>query len=95
MARSIASHIDSLRRRLVRRRRFPLIKHHHGAVFILDPRNWADSEIALNHPYEEEQLAHAAATILGDNLDVFVDAGANFGLYTVLLLTFDETRHPT
>jgi FkbM family methyltransferase len=85
MARSLASHVKSLRRRLVRQRRFPVVTTFRGAKFILDPRNWADCEIALNEPYEDEQLAFASAAIQHGNLDTLIDVGANFGLYTVLL----------
>jgi FkbM family methyltransferase len=85
MKKSIASHVESMRRRLIRRRSFPLVKHYRGAIFILDPRNWMDCEIAIKRPYEPEQLAHAAATILRDDLDTVIDVGANFGLYTILL----------
>lgn len=83
--KSLQQHVDSIRRRLTRHRRFPLLVSRRGARFLLDPRNWLDCELAMGRPYENEVVAHAAATMERERLDVFVDIGANLGLYTVLL----------
>lgn len=77
--------LSSIRKRLARLRRFPTIARHRGATFILDPRNWIDNRLIADAPYEHRQLANAIALIERNQLDLVVDIGANFGLYSILL----------
>ena len=83
--KSLRYHVESIARRLTRRRRFPLVVKRRGAKFVLDPRNWLDRHLAMWRPYEDDLIAHAAATMERERLNVFIDIGANFGIYTVLL----------
>lgn len=83
--RPIRYHISSIMRRISRKRGFPLVVSRSGAKFILDPKNRVDTQIAAWIPYEREQLAYARDIIESEKLTTFVDVGANFGLYTVLL----------
>lgn len=75
----------SLKKRLARRASFPQLVRHEDANLILDPRNWIDNRIVAGVPYEAAQLAQARQLIATHRIDTFVDIGANFGLYTVLL----------
>ena len=75
----------SIMRRLTRRRRFPLLVRRNGAQFLLDPRSWLDSQIALRADYEQHQISRALELVRAERLTIVVDVGANLGLYTVLL----------
>jgi len=75
--------LQSVRKRLARMRRFPVLGEHEGAVFLLDPQNWTDNRILARVPYEAAQFAFARAEITARGIDLVVDIGANFGLYTI------------
>ena len=92
MGMNISRRVESILRRLTRRRSFPLVVRRFGATFILDPRNWIDCEIAMRHPYEEQQIDRARTVIQNENLNTFIDVGANLGLYTVLLGQISTVR---
>jgi FkbM family methyltransferase len=77
--------IHSLGKRLARLRRFPAIGRRGGARFVLDPQNWIDNRLLAGAPYEDAQLALARRLIAERKIDLVIDIGANFGLYTVLL----------
>lgn len=77
--------VHSLTKRLTRLRRFPILVRRRGAAFLLDPRNWIDNRLAASAPFEDAQIAQARTLIRRHGLDTFVDAGANIGLYTVLI----------
>jgi FkbM family methyltransferase len=77
--------LSSIIRRITRRRRFPLLLRRRGANFVLDPRNWIDSLLARAEPFENELIARAANIMAAERRDIFIDVGANLGLYTVLL----------
>ena len=91
--KSFRYHLASIARRLTRRRRFPLLIRRRGATFLLDPRNWVDTQLAAWHPYENELIAHAIAIMERERLNVFIDIGANFGLYTTLLGQLPFVKH--
>jgi FkbM family methyltransferase len=77
--------LTSLTKALVRVRRFPALARRRGATFMLDPRNWIDNRLLAGAPYEDDQLASAAALVEEHQIDTFVDVGANIGLYSVLI----------
>lgn len=77
--------LQSILKRLARLRRFPALARHGEATFLLDPGNWIDNRIIAGAPYERRQLANAMAMIERRDLDLLVDIGANFGLYSVTL----------
>lgn len=82
--------VRSLTKRLVRLRRFPMLARRRGATFLLDPRNWIDNRLAAGAPFENAQIDRASALIRQHGLNVFIDAGANIGLYTVLIGSLPE-----
>ena len=75
----------SLAKPLARLRRFPTVARRRGATFILDPQNWIDNRLLAGARYENEQIAHAQRLIRDENISLFLDIGANFGLYSILL----------
>ncbi len=77
--------LTSLRKRSARYLPFPSLTEHAGATFMLDPRNWIDNRIAAGIPFEVSQLASAEGIIRSNDIDTFIDIGANIGLYTVLI----------
>lgn len=57
----------------------------YGCRLLVDNRNWIDARIIVRKPYENEQLAVCADIIRERGIDTFIDVGANFGLYTMVL----------
>ncbi|WP_150303096.1 FkbM family methyltransferase [Pseudomonas saliphila] len=57
-----------------------------GSRWLLHYRNYVDRKFILKRPYEDEQMAFLAAQVKDRGCTVFLDVGANFGLYTVQLL---------
>lgn len=55
-----------------------------GLVLLLNYANYIDRRLIIKEPYEERQLAHFATVLKQDNFNVFVDVGANIGLYSLL-----------
>lgn len=53
--------------------------------WLLDNHNWVDQQLIIRRPYEVEQLARCRKFVQEHQLQVFLDIGANFGLYSVLL----------
>lgn len=84
--------LTSLSKRLTRLRRFPVLVRRRSAVFLLDPSNWVDNRIIAAAPFEEEQITAAANVIASRQLDLVIDIGANFGLYTILLGRLPQVR---
>lgn len=76
---------SSLLKPLMRLRPFPVAARRRGAAFVLDPRNWIDNRLLAFAPYENEQIENALALIRRERVALFLDIGANFGLYSVLL----------
>jgi FkbM family methyltransferase len=81
----VRSPIASFAKRLVRLRGFPVLARRRGATFLLDPRNWIDNRVLAGAPYENQQLARAAALVRDHAIDTFIDVGANIGIYSVLI----------
>lgn len=82
--------LTSATKRIVRLRSRPLVVQRRGALFVLDPQNWIDNRLIAGAPYENAQIANAQSLIETHNIDLVVDVGANFGLYTVLLGKLDR-----
>lgn len=72
-------------KRLARLRRSPVVVRRCGATFVLDPQNWIDNRLIAGAHYEAAQIDNAAKLIAARNLDLVIDIGANFGLYSILL----------
>lgn len=56
-----------------------------GYRWLLDNRNWVDQQLIIRRPYERAQLAFCKTLVTQQGLDGFLDIGANFGLYSVML----------
>lgn len=56
-----------------------------GCRLLVDNRNWIDARLIVRAPYEDEQLAICQRLIRERDIDTFIDVGANFGLYTLVL----------
>lgn len=76
---------SSLSKRLWRLRRSPLIKCRLGALWYLNPRDYIDNRLLARVPFESKQIDFCRHLIQQYDLNVFLDIGANFGLYSVLM----------
>ena len=56
-----------------------------GARFLVDTTDLIDREIAINGIWEAEQLEDFAAICRSHTVDMFLDIGANAGIYSVML----------
>jgi len=79
LATSIKKRID----RLIFNR-FRVVKRS-NSFLLVDNRNWIDARIIVRKPYEAEQLKVCADIIRRERITTFIDVGANFGLYSVVL----------
>ncbi len=61
------------------------IVRHQGALFLLNYRHFVDRQIAFAGGHEREQLAFLLARINAKPCDCFIDVGANFGLYSIII----------
>ena len=77
--------LTSLSKRLWRLRRNPVVVRRRGALFLLHPRNWIDNRLLAGAPFEDQQIRLARQCIQDRGIDLVIDAGANIGLYSVLL----------
>ncbi len=75
----------SIAKRLLRLRKKPITAKRLGAVWKLYPNDWIDNRLLIGRPFEREQLDFAGKYITSNQITVFFDCGANFGLYSVLL----------
>lgn len=82
--RSARSLYDSAMRALGR---VPYVARAQGARFMVDTTDLIDREIAINAIWEAEQLEDFAAICRAQEVDCFLDIGANAGVYSVLLAT--------
>jgi FkbM family methyltransferase len=76
---------QSLKKRAWRLRRAPVEATRLGASWRLYPRDWLDNRLLAGAPFEDEQIAMCRALVARNGIDLFLDIGANIGLYTVLL----------
>jgi FkbM family methyltransferase len=53
-------------------------------VFLVDSRNYVDRELAFYGDFEREQIAFLLTAMRRAGCDLFIDIGANIGLYSVL-----------
>jgi FkbM family methyltransferase len=77
----------SFARRLARRTwtgGFKVVRRH-DALFLLNYRNYVDRRLAFEGGYERAQLAFLTDGLRRRGCDTFVDIGANFGLYSILM----------
>ena len=56
-----------------------------GAAFLVNFRNYVDRQIAFHGDYEAAQHGYFLAQMDRRGCDVFIDVGANIGLYSVLV----------
>ncbi len=75
----------SLAKRLCKLRRRPVDISRLGAHWRLYPRDWIDNRLIVGRPFEFDQLNFVFKRLQKHNVDLFVDCGANIGLYSVLL----------
>lgn len=55
-----------------------------GLVLLLNYANYIDRRLIIKEPYEERQLSHFDTALKQNNFDMFIDVGANIGLYSLL-----------
>lgn len=53
--------------------------------WLLDNRNWVDQQLIIRKPYEVAQIEKCRELVERHRITRFLDIGANFGLYSVLL----------
>jgi FkbM family methyltransferase len=56
-----------------------------GQAWLLDNTNWVDQQLIIRRPYEVKQLSKCSELVRRKGITHFIDAGANIGLYSVLL----------
>lgn len=59
------------------------IKRANGVSLLLNYKNYVDRQIAFNGSYEREQIEFLIANMRERGSDIFLDVGANFGLYAL------------
>ncbi|TAL38795.1 MAG: FkbM family methyltransferase [Alphaproteobacteria bacterium] len=59
------------------------VKHYNGALFLLDYKKLPDRKVALHGGHELRQHAYFFSQLMKKSCDVFLDVGANIGLYTI------------
>lgn len=75
----------SIVKRLIKFAKKPVDVARLGARWRLYPRDWIDNRMIAGQPFEFDQLNFALATVNQHKIDLFIDCGANMGLYTVVL----------
>ena len=63
----------------------PRVRQRLGCRWLLDYRNHVDRKIILGKRFEAHQIVKLTALVRELRCDLFIDVGANFGLYAVLL----------
>lgn len=61
------------------------IVRRHDALFLVNFRNFVDRELAFYGDFEREQIDLLLSNIRSRGCDLFVDIGANIGLYSVIV----------
>ncbi|MGJ3263646.1 MAG: FkbM family methyltransferase [Salinarimonas sp.] len=80
-----ASLIHSINKRVARLGANPTLARRHGALFLLDRRNWIDNRLLARAPFEDAQIAAARRVVQAERIDTVLDIGANIGLYSIVL----------
>lgn len=57
----------------------------HRSLFLVNFRNFVDREIAFYGDFEREQIDVLTSAIIERGADLFIDIGANIGLYSVIV----------
>ena len=60
------------------------IRESNGALFLLNYRNFVDRQIAFYNDFEVEQRGYLFSSLAEHGCDLFLDVGANIGLYSIL-----------
>jgi len=64
-----------------------------GLKLLLNYSNHIDRYLIIKEPYESEQLDHFINILTTENFDLFVDVGANIGLYSLLAANTGEIEN--
>ena len=75
----------SLKKRLAKLRRKPVVAERLGVMWELHPKDWIDNRLFIGRAFEVKQLEFAQKIIESRDIEVFFDCGSNIGLYSVLL----------
>lgn len=75
----------SLKKRWARLDPRPRVCRRLGALWLLDPTDWLDLRLIARVEFETAQIARFQALLAAFGPNRFLDCGANFGLYSVLI----------
>ena len=75
----------SLIKRLNYLRRDASLVRRHGRFWLLDKDNWIDNRLLSGRQYEEKQIQRCMDAISEFRISRFIDIGANFGYYSIIL----------
>lgn len=59
------------------------LKRYFGSIFLLNFNNYVDREISLHGAFEPAQTKYFLSQLEKQKYDMFLDIGANFGLYSI------------
>jgi FkbM family methyltransferase len=77
--------VASLKKRIARLDPRPRVCRRLGAIWLLDPTDWLDLRLIARVEFETAQLNRFQALVGAFRPTRFLDCGANFGLYSVLM----------
>jgi len=77
--------LASVKKRLARLDRRPRVCRRLGATWLLDPNDWLDLRLIARVEFETAQLNRFQSLVAAFQPTRFLDCGANFGLYSVLI----------
>ena len=63
------------------------IVRRHGVLLLLNYRNYVDRDLLFYGRYERDQIETLTAAMLRHGCDIFLDIGANIGLYSLIVAT--------
>lgn len=75
----------SVAKRLIKFRKRPMTVRRLGVEWRLYPRDWIDNRLIIGRNFEYDQLNYVFSEIERRGSDLFIDCGANIGLYSVLI----------
>lgn len=64
----------------------------HGVLLLLNFRNYVDRELLFYGRYEREQITVLTSAMARHGCDLFLDVGANVGLYSLIVAARDLSR---